>query len=736
MTTASRPASTATHGGSLTPDPEPFRLDGVHDVWGWVMVEPLRLMTFNVQLLPVIAGLFEGTVSVPQFLIGLFPKGAHDSIERAEAVAADLLAIPAPERPHVIGLNEVFSEDGRKVLLKRLAPVWPHVVESVHEGDLEEDAGLMVFSRIPFQPLPDGGDRAELFYTTDAGDDSWASKAAVLVQVDLPAERTTLVFTHLQASYLGDDQHRGVREAQLRELVDWLDGFFDHDPGKWANLVVAGDLNVRGDPAMTTDEWFDVFDRPGHPFGDRFTDTWIEMRPPGATTDHDPGLTNRDRSTGERRRLDYLCRVKPVDHPQVVAHHARVGHRHVSDHFALEGLFQLRDAHCQPSTAVDILASAPISAHGPSQPRTSAVRVTPVALNEEGARHWTWIERAGTYTFHTDPGLRLEVYADTDISTPLRRIDELSISELPPALQTPYHRHREGVDPKGSTYASRSPLLVAVHHAHKTFHGQLFVLEHLGDSPETAITLPPHLDVEVPFPANQRLGDDDIAYFRIRPRPTLVGGKRDEAVTLDLAGHSGTLTAVDRSLSPIGSPASGSATIEHVFTVETPDEFYVTVERDRDDAVGQVIRWNTPVTYLRLGDGFTIHVNDETGPDWPGADEPELTLTLDSDSTPLLHTVWNDADTGEDWPGLVDKLRFAALQRGWTEPSIAFAQAIGFELIEPDPPLGMAHGVVTHEIKPLVPNEPSPRRRSMAVTVFDTVSNGTYTVSCSLSRDP
>jgi hypothetical protein len=700
------------------------------------MAEPLRLMTFNVQLLPVIAGLIEGTVSLPQFLVGLFPKGAQDSIERAEAVAAGLLTIPTLRRPHVIGLNEVFSEDGRAVLIDRLAPVWPHVVKSVHQGDLEEDAGLMVFSRLPFLALPGGGDRAELFYSTDAGDDSWASKAAVLVQVDLPVERTTLVFTHLQASYLGDDQHRGVREAQLLELVEWIDRFFDHDPGRWAKLVVAGDLNVRGDPEMTTDEWFDVFERPGHPFGDHFTDTWVEMRPPGATEDRDAGFTNRDRGTGEHRRLDYLCRVRPIDEVEIVAHHARVGHRHTSDHFALEGLFQVRDDHCQPSTAVDILATSPLGAPGPGQPVTSAVRMTPVTINEEGGRHWTWIERPGTYTFHSDAGLRLEVYADADISTPLKRIDHLSISELPSALQTLYHRQGEGINPRGSTYTSRSPLLVAAHHPDRVFRGQLFVLEHLGDSPATAITLPPHLDVDVPFPANQRLGDDDVAYFRIRPGPTFSGAGRDEAITLRVPRHGAALSALDLGLSPMGAPVSGTSQLEHAFRVDTPEEFYVTVERDRDDAVGQVIRWNTPLTYLRLDDGFTIHVNDETGPDWPGADEPELTLMVDDGSTPLLHTVWDDADTGEDWPGLADKIRFAALQRGWPEPSIAFTEGIRFEIVEPDPPFGGAHHVVTHVIKPLAPTEPSPRRRSMAVTVFDTVSDGTYTVSCSLARDP
>lgn len=44
-------------------------------------------MTFKVQLLPVIAGVHEGTVSAPACTAGLVPAGAADSIARAKAMS-------------------------------------------------------------------------------------------------------------------------------------------------------------------------------------------------------------------------------------------------------------------------------------------------------------------------------------------------------------------------------------------------------------------------------------------------------------------------------------------------------------------------------------------------------------------------------------------------------------------------------------------------------------------------
>lgn len=698
------------------------------------MMRPLRLMTFNVQLLPVIAGVSEGTVSVPFGIAGLLPGAAVDSIARAEAVADDLLDITPSERPDVLALNEVFSEDARDVLINRLSPEWPHVIESVHEGDLEEDAGLMVFSQLPFLALPGGGNRRERFYSDDAGADSWASKAAVLVQVDLPAERTTLVFTHLQAAYDTEEQYRDIRKNQLAEIRELVAEVLGSSPGSWQNVIVAGDLNIRGDAGATSNEWFDIFDTAGDPFGELFADSWIEMRPPGMSEDLDPGLTNRNRETQVEQRLDYICRLKTQDGVDLVAHHARVGHRDTSDHYAVEAIIQVRDDHCQPTSAVDIDSVGPAAGtSGPGQPRTSLAYIVQPDIAAEGGRSWVWIRRPGTYTFHHSPSLVHEVYAANDISRPLTRLDSLSTSDVPQAVLGAYRRLEGRIDDKGSTYVNREPLLVAMRTKNgMPGGGALIVLEHLGDTKATAIALPPHLDVTVPFPPNQRLGDDDTAWFRLRTVKTLMETPRQESVTVEQPAGSGSMEAQDASGGSLGSD-SGANTLTHAFTASADDEVFINVRRDSDADTGQVIRWSTPVNYLRLDKGFTVHVNDESGPDWPGADEPEFEMWMDGEK--LLKTTWDDADTGEDWPGIADKIHFEAVQRGWTSKSVGFTGSLDFVIEDPDD-LGAAHGVTTWTIAGLSPNEPAERKRTMAVTVFDTISNGTYTVSCTLSRDP
>lgn len=697
-------------------------------------MRPLRLMTFNVQLLPVIAGVSAGTVSIPAAVVGLLPGTVADSKAQARRVAADLLDISPEERPDVLALNEVFSEDGRQVLLDELSGVWPHVIESIHEGDLEEDSGLMVFSQLPFLQLPSGAIHAERFYSDDAGADSWASKAAVLVQVGLPAEETTLVFTHLQAAYDTEEQYRDIRKSQLGEIRELVAEVLGPHPGSWQNVIVAGDLNIRGDADATSDEWFDVFDGPNDRFGELFADGWIEMRPPAASADLDPGYTNRNRETHAEQRLDYICRLKTIDGVDLVAHHMRVGHRHTSDHYAVEAIIQVRDEHCQPTSAVDIDAAGPMAGtSGPGQPQTSLAYVVQPDIAAEGGRSWVWVPRPGTYTFHHSPSLVYEVYAATDISRPLTRLDQLSVSDVPPAVQVAYDEFGRSIDPDGSTFVHREPLLVSVRSkSGQPGNGVLIVLEHLGDSKATAIALRPHHDVIAPFPKGQRLGDDDTAWFRINPVKTLMGSDREERVTVTLPLGSATMEVQDAAGSPLGSD-SGSGPLEYVFTASADDEIFVALRRDDDADTKQVIRWATPVTYLQLDRGVNVHVADETGPDWPGADEPELELYLDNER--LLKTTWDDADTGEDLHGLADRIRDEAVQRGWTDPSIAFCHYMDVVILEPDD-VTAAHGVQSWQIKGLAPNEPPERRRTLAISVFDTISNGTYTMSCVVSRDP
>lgn len=44
-------------------------------------------MTFNVQCLPLIAGVLDGSISIPGALVGLFPSTDDDAIDRARRSA-------------------------------------------------------------------------------------------------------------------------------------------------------------------------------------------------------------------------------------------------------------------------------------------------------------------------------------------------------------------------------------------------------------------------------------------------------------------------------------------------------------------------------------------------------------------------------------------------------------------------------------------------------------------------
>ena len=372
------------------------------------------------------------------------------------------------------------------------------------------------------------------------------------------------------------------------------------------------------------------------------------------------------------------------------------------------------------------------------QPLSSIVYIAPLELKEKGSGlQWIYIPAPGTYTFHCSASLGYEVYRDSDISTPLERIDQLSTSDIPQSLSLPYTRYAEKLDPIGQTFASRTPLLIAVQRIHDTPADTFFmVLEHRGESLATAIRLQPSKETTVPFPLGQYLGKEDSAWFRVTPPATLMGAERDEQIILiNGDGNSGSLDIVDLSgQNLLTNSITGGDMLAQKYTVGITDDFYVRVRRDADTMVGQVLYWDTPVSYIKLDEVFTIHITDETGLDLAGADEPTAYIGLDGKE--LLSTHWDDADSGEDWPGLVGLVRVAAVARGGNERSIAFTQYLYVAINEPDAPFGFAHGGLDEvSISALEPGkEEGPR--SCAIEVYDSIKNGTYTVRCTLSRDP
>src|SRR3954464_7123253 len=183
----------------------------------------LRLMTFNVQLMPAVV-----------------TSQGSEAVARATNVVNAIRSLPADEQPDIISFNEVFSEDGREVLYAGLRLAWPHVAYKLDNCFVKQDSGLLLFSRLPFLDLPSKlysipgtvkNTKVGFFSFNDsAGWDSAACKGVGIVQINTELGPVTLAFTHLQAAYEGvEDLHRDVRQAQMAAIEAVLD--FLHPPG-------------------------------------------------------------------------------------------------------------------------------------------------------------------------------------------------------------------------------------------------------------------------------------------------------------------------------------------------------------------------------------------------------------------------------------------------------------------------------------------------------------------------
>ena len=124
------------------------------------------------------------------------------------------------------------------------------------------------------------------------------------MQIVPPGDVTTIAFTHMQASYKKEDEYADIRAKQFLDIFGAIKDVLGADAGQWRNVVLVGDLNVRGDSDATGQEWRSVFEHP--PVGAVFDDGWrAYMGLPGGQLPKDAGLTNIDLSSGKMQRLDY-----------------------------------------------------------------------------------------------------------------------------------------------------------------------------------------------------------------------------------------------------------------------------------------------------------------------------------------------------------------------------------------------------------------------------------------------
>jgi len=292
------------------------------------MSKTIRVLTYNVKMLPG-------------------PGGS----KRGRDIAAAILA--ANPRFDIVCLQEVFDEDIREILVKRLKPKFRHMIAKSSDNDfLQEDSGLFFASRYPIDAC-----RFEEFHDAQPWTfDYMADKGVQGVRLRLPASfkgLKLLVFnTHLQST----EAYHEVRARQLMQISRFLQKAVLVTQAK-AAVILVGDMNVIGENPggeIPTEEYRRMISLLGYP-----RDLFREMQPdePGYTWD---GPANKmiPRDDEEQLRLDYVFafdrqplpddnrpvkKLKPVkcEACRVLPFNAN-GKSHLSDHFGVDA--QLRYA--------------------------------------------------------------------------------------------------------------------------------------------------------------------------------------------------------------------------------------------------------------------------------------------------------------------------------------------------------------------------------------------------------
>lgn len=195
-----------------------------------------------------------------------------DDDDRAKELAGRILQ----SKSDIIALNEVFPSDAKDSFIKHLRDTYPYYVREVSDGDaFEQDSGLMLFSRYPFLPLPNGKFKAPAVWATANGQDcehvafrefehTWsllgaldnqryvdaaADKGVMVVLIETPFGPIPFGLTHLWASYAKDGMPDAVvkihmRKRQLDLMRRVLEGTVGAELA--ARAIVLGDINIIG----------------------------------------------------------------------------------------------------------------------------------------------------------------------------------------------------------------------------------------------------------------------------------------------------------------------------------------------------------------------------------------------------------------------------------------------------------------------------------------------------------
>lgn len=698
---------------------------------------PLRVATFNVGILST----FTRNADRGKDLFGAVTEGLvnliltdSDAAQLGRRVAERVLEAPYD----VVVLNELFHADARSALIDKLTDsnlpdgvVYPWVrtgfgpeertpaagnphpsrLDDISENvpasgvvtseaigvlrSLLDDSGLLVASRLPLQAFTLDGvqtDWAFTRYSESSPPDSLAPKGAGAVVVQAPGYAATVVaFTHLQAEYHdsvwrtvqgyleaahGQASYAGIRQSQLEQLV-WLARGVGDVSGT-QNVVVLGDLNIRGEDALRDpndgSEYHTVFSPTGV-LGQLGEDGWRDgacgpYEPPGDDW-FDPSISYPE----DQQRLDYIVagrldsRRGRTDLPLAIQH-LLIARNLDEDAASVSSTSPIGldpsdlaapRGHVQLSDHVGVNAVIGGGA-GASAPRY-ALKVPPgpdsIVFNDVPHGELRWLALGqGAYRISA-VDLDLEVYEATNVAVALANAarKDASAGELRAGVRYPAVDH---------------PLLVRLHH---TDPGRTQISTTVrkieGATPDDAVPIRPSMPTPpTPWPQAAQGHIERGRWFELVLDSPSPGAEQiisiDVRSKTDDPGGAATVeifpgTSIDTPPNDFGQPAARLSTRSASDPPSASNSYVVSGTGDRDlsflvtviphpnvETFDAVVELSSNLRLL-LSSSFTAI--DETGIDASGADE--IRWTIRSDLLPpggvALSGYEDDVDTGESY---------------------------------------------------------------------------------------
>lgn len=348
----------------------------------------------------------------------------------------------------VIGLSEVFSGRARSALVEGLAERYPYNVQYIGSTKwFREDSGLMLFSKLPFDPLPAPHPFAHtklrasssgftpdwphvwfVEYAECCSSDCLAGKGAAYARTRLDGRPLHIFFTHMQAKYDFHDEEmqrrtRSIRAAQLSQMKRLIQHALSEGKAATENVLILGDFNVDGmrsgaamsrEPESSQDEWSETLASLNDLFPRGVLDVWDCHAPL-----EDPGHTYSSRAPLARR--DYVMLSSADSDQPLCVHHVSLAHNlageegadpdepAMSDHFGINVDINRPAPACHPLIAGELTGLDGLPTIGGR-------------IEHAGGLKWYKVDATGSLLIgrigEFDAGV--EVFAACDISRPMR----------------------------------------------------------------------------------------------------------------------------------------------------------------------------------------------------------------------------------------------------------------------------------------------------------------------------